>query len=181
MKHLSTSLVLLSSLGLAACSSMGSHGAYSQTALPAGVQVPAGHQVVLETVGMGQISYECRVKKDLPNEQEWWFVGPQAQLQTRSGAMIGRYWGPPATWEHSDGSKITATQVAVAPNGIGHLPLQLVKANPAMGMGAMQGVSYIQRVDTRGGVAPAMPCSSANLGDKQTVQYQADYIFWKPL
>ena len=34
-------------------------------------------------------------------------------------------------------TKLTATQVAVAPNGTGNIPLQLVKANPASGMGAV--------------------------------------------
>jgi hypothetical protein len=56
-----------------------------------------------------------------------------------------------------------------------------VKANPAMGMGAMQGVSHIQRVATKGGVAPAMACDMASMGAKQIVNYQADYIFWKPV
>ena len=78
-----------------------------------------------------------------------------------------------------DGSKVTATQVAVAPASSGNIPLQLVKANPAMGIGAMQGVAYIQRVDTRGGVAPSMLCSAANAGQKEVVKYQADYIFWR--
>ena len=62
---------------------------------------------------------------------------------------------------------------------MGNIPLQLVKANPAMGMGAMQGVSHIQRVKTQGGVAPAMACDATNMGSQQTVNYQADYIFWK--
>jgi Protein of unknown function (DUF3455) len=57
--------------------------------------------------------------------------------------------------------------------------LQLVKANPAMGMGAMQGVSYIQRVATVGGVAPKAACAQANEGAKQVVQYTADYIFYR--
>ena len=61
----------------------------------------------------------------------------------------------------------------------GNIPLQLVKANPAMGMGAMSGVTYTQRVATKGGVAPAMACGSTNVGAKQIVQYQADYIFYK--
>ncbi len=171
--------VCASVLGLTACSSMGPHPMYSQSALPAPVQVPAGHKVAIETVGIGQITYECRAKKDMASEHEWVFVGPDAKLQTRSGSVIGKYWGPPATWENNDGSKVTATQVAVAPAGMGNIPLQLVKANPAMGMGAMQGVTYIQRVATKGGVAPAMACSAANLGSKQVVPYQADYIFWK--
>ena len=72
-----------------------------------------------------------------------------------------------------------ATQLAVAPAGAGSIPLQLVKANPAMGMGAMQGVTYIQRVATQGGVAPAAACTATHAGQKQLVKYQADYIFWK--
>jgi hypothetical protein len=77
-----------------------------------------------------------------------------------------------------DGSRVTGAQVAVAPAMAGSIPYQLVKANPATGSGAMNGVSYIQRVETRGGVAPAMPCSAGNVGQKQMVQYQADYIFY---
>ncbi|MDI1274167.1 DUF3455 domain-containing protein, partial [Polaromonas sp.] len=80
-----------------------------------------------------------------------------------------------------DGSKLTATQLAVAPNMAGSIPLQLVKGNPAMGNGAMQGVTYIQRVATMGGVAPATPCAAGNLGARQVVKYQADYIFYKAM
>ena len=176
---LSLTALGLSVLGLSACSYMGSHSMHSQAELPSSVQVPAGHKVVMETVGIGQITYECRAKKDMATEHEWVFVGPDAKLQTRSGTVIGKYWGPPATWENNDGSKVTATQLAVSPAGPGNIPLQLVKANPATGMGAMQGVTYIQRVATKGGVAPSMACGASNLGSKQVVQYQADYIFWK--
>ncbi|MEG0883269.1 MAG: DUF3455 domain-containing protein, partial [Janthinobacterium sp.] len=93
--------------------------------------------------------------------------------------QVGTYVGPPATWANLDGSKVTATQVAVAPAGAGNIPYQLVKANPATGSGAMQGVSYIQRVATSGGVAPSSPCGTDTVGVKQWVPYQADYIFWK--
>ncbi|SFE05042.1 DUF3455 domain-containing protein [Paracidovorax konjaci] len=174
-------LAIAATLGLAACSHMGgaSMTSFSQSGLPAPVQVPAGHKVAMETVGKGDITYECRAKKDMPSDYEWVFVGPDAQLWDRKGTAVGRYWGPPATWENKDGSKVTATQVAVAPAGTGNIPLQLVKANPAMGAGAMQGVTYIQRVATQGGVAPAMACAAGNAGQKQVVKYQADYIFYK--
>ena len=152
---------------------------FDQTALPAPVQVPAGHKVAWETVGVGQITYECRARAGASDAFEWVFVGPDAKLMDRKGMQVGRYFGPPATWENKDGSKVTATQVAVAPAGAGNIPLQLVKANPAMGMGAMQGVTYIQRVATQGGVAPAAACAAGNVGQKQVVKYQADYIFWR--
>ena len=152
---------------------------YSQAALPATLRVPAGNKVALETVGVGEITYQCSAKKDMAGQFEWMFVGPEARLLDRSGKQIGKYYGPPATWEAMDGSKLTAMQLAVAPNIAGSLPLQLVKGNPAVGQGAMQGVTYIQRVHTQGGAAPAAPCTAANLSAKQIVRYQADYIFYK--
>ena len=165
---------------LAACGSMDSmKSMYSQAMLPAAVKVPAGNQVAMETVGVGEITYQCSPKKDMAGQFEWAFVGPDARLNDRSGKQVGKYYGPPATWESMDGSRLTATQVAVAPNGTDNIPMQLVKANPATGRGAMSGITYIQRVDTRGGVAPAMPCAADNVGAKQAVQYQADYIFYK--
>ncbi|MES2242147.1 MAG: DUF3455 domain-containing protein [Pseudomonadota bacterium] len=167
---------------VAACGSMNTMmPTYSQASLPAAVQVPAGNRVALETVGMGDITYQCSAKKDMAGQFEWVFVGPDAKLMDRSGKQVGKYYGPPATWEAMDGSKLTATQLAVAPNMAGSIPLQLVKGNPAMGSGAMQGVTYIQRVATVGGVAPATPCAAGNLGAQQIVKYQADYIFYKAM
>lgn len=151
--------------------------AASQDALPAAVQVPAGHKVASETVGTGEITYECRAKADAKDQMEWVFAGPKAVLKDRQGKQVGTYYGPPATWEAADGSKLTGTQVAVAPAGAGNLPYQLVKANPAMGAGAMTGVAYIQRTALKGGVAPQKPCTQA--GQRSQVSYQADYIFWK--
>ena len=165
---------------LSACASSPTMTTFSQSSLPDAVKVPAGHKVALESVGIGQITYECRAKKDAAGF-EWVFVGPDAKLMARDGKQIGKYFGPPATWESADGSKITGTQVAVSPAAAGNIPLQLVKANPAMGTGAMTGVSYIQRVDTRGGVAPSKACDAAMLSQQEIVKYQSDYIFWKAI
>ncbi len=175
--------VSASALLVSACGSMMGSSmtpVFSQVSLPPAVQVPAGHKVAMETTGVGQITYECRDKANAPGETEWVFVGPVATLNDRGGKQVGKYYGPPATWEAMDGSKLTGTQVAVAPSSPGSLPYQLVKANPAMGSGAMTGVTYIQRVALQGGVAPAgTPCNMAGKGLKQVVNYQADYIFWK--
>ncbi|KNC16033.1 MULTISPECIES: DUF3455 domain-containing protein [Pseudomonas] len=152
--------------------------AQAQMDLPAPVQVPAGNKVAMETVGKGEITYECRDKANAAGQTEWTFVGPKAVLDDRAGKQVGTYYGPPATWQSADGSKVTGTQVAVAPAGDGNLPYQLVKANPAEGKGAMQGVTYIQRTALKGGVAPTSACTTAQKGQKETVKYQADYIFW---
>jgi len=62
---LSLAGLCLSVFGLNACSSMSSHSMHSQADLPVAVQVPAGHKVAMETVSIGQITYECRAKKDM--------------------------------------------------------------------------------------------------------------------
>ena len=180
---------------LAACGSMPGSGSmpmaaspvavpFSQDALPDAVKVPSGHRVAWETVGVGEITYECRAKAGAADAFEWVFVGPKADLRSRQGQVVGGYWGPPATWAAQDGSSLTGAQLAVASAGSGNIPLQLVKANPAKladGKGDLQGVSYIQRVATRGGVAPAASCTGPMAGSRQVVTYQADYIFWKPV
>jgi hypothetical protein len=178
-------LTALAALMLSACAGMSAPSRpvatpFSQDSLPDAVKVPAGHRVTWETVGVGEITYECRAKTGAAGSFEWVFVGPQARLDSRTGQTLGSYFGPPATWAANDGSKVTGTQLAVAPGGAGNIPLQLVKANPAMGTGEMTGVAYIQRVATRGGVAPASECAAGSLGRKEVVKYQADYIFWKP-
>ena len=174
-------LIVLAVVGLAGCATQrgASMASFSQGTLPDAVKVPAGHSVAMEAVGAGDIAYECRAKKDMADQFEWVFAGPNAALRDRSGKQVGKYFGPPATWENMDGSSVTGAQVAVAMAGTGDIPLQLVKANPAKGGGAMQGVTYIQRVNTRGGVAPSSTCAASNLGQKQSVKYQADYIFWR--
>jgi hypothetical protein len=146
-------------------------------ALPAAVQVPAGNTMKLWTVGIGNITYACREKADAPGGYAWTFVAPVATLFDKDRKAVGKYYGGP-TWEADDGSKVTGKQIAVAPAGEGNIPLQLVQASPAEGKGAMQGVSYIQRLNTKGGVAPKTACDKAGVGMEQTVRYQADYVFY---
>jgi len=174
-------LTLLTLAGLGACANQALRPAFSQADLPDAVKAPAGHAVWMETAAAGDITYQCRAKKDMPGQFEWVFVGPDAGLKDRRGQLAARYFGPPATWESTDGSRLTGTQVAVASNGNTNITLQLVKANPAAGPGVMQGVSYIQRVATVGGIAPSAPCGAATEAATQRVPYQADYIFYRAM
>ncbi|MES2933855.1 MAG: DUF3455 domain-containing protein [Pseudomonadota bacterium] len=146
---------------------------------PAAVTVPAGNKMVMTALGAGDLSYECRAKANTPDAFEWAFTGPVATLYDSQKNAVGKYYAGP-TWESNDGSKVTGKQIAVSPaSKAGAIPLQLVQANPASGMGAMTGITYIQRLNTVGGAAAAEPCSAANAGAKQTVKYQADYVFYK--
>ena len=145
--------------------------------LPAAVQVPAGQKAAMTWTGTGMLTYECRAKADNAMMFEWAFAGPDAKLaDAKSMAPMGKYYGGP-TWEANDGAKVTGKQVAVAPAAAGNIPFQLVKAEG--GTGAMMDVTYIQRVNTKGGVAPSVPCDASSKGAKTTVPYSADYVFYK--
>ena len=148
---------------------------------PAAISVPAGNQLVMIAVGSGDLTYECRVKANSTVAYEWVFAGPNAVLSDKNGMILGKYYGGP-TWESNDGSKVTGKQIAIAPASATAIPLQLVKANAvpnAPAMGAMTDISYIQRLNTMGGIAPTDSCSIDNLGAKKLVKYQADYFFYK--
>jgi len=172
MRHnLSTAILACLPLSFAASAQM--------MDLPEPVRAPTGAQMVMKAVGVGELAYECRAKAGDAASFEWAFVGPTAKLMDSSMSKeVGKYYAGP-TWESTDGSKITGKQVAVAPAAPGNIPLQLVKAEPALGSGAMTGITYIQRVNTKGGVAPPDSCTASSVGTKKMVPYQADYVFYK--
>ena len=162
---------------LVACAVVPLSAAAQTMDVPDAVKAPSGHKAAMTLKGAGDLTYEC--KTNAAGAMEWTFAGPMATLtDTKTSQAVGKYYGGP-TWEAMDGSKVTGKQVAVAPAMAGSIPLQLVKADPAMGSGAMTGITYIQRVNTKGGVAPAEPCVAASAGKKQQVAYQADYVFFK--
>ena len=174
MKKLS---MIAAALALSACASAPMMMKVDNAALPEPVRVPAGQKLMMSTTGVGEITYECREKKDMAGAHEWAFVAPVATLYSGDKKTVGKYYAGP-TWEANDGSKVTGKQLAVSPAAPGNIPLQLVKTDPAMGAGAMTGVSYIQRLNTKGGVAPAMACDASSKGKRQQVAYEADYVFY---
>ena len=74
-----TTLAALAAVALSACAShMGAPAmSFSQASLPAVVQVPAGHQVAMETVGVGEITYECKPKATTAGAFEWCSSAPR--------------------------------------------------------------------------------------------------------
>jgi len=153
---------------------------FAQDRLDDQIQVPAGNVVALETTAVGLLNYECKANPAMGGNIGWVLASPQAELVDRTGKVVAKYSGPPATWTHTDGSSVVGMQIAVAPRpGSTNLALQLVKGTPATMPGAMQNITYIQRIKTKGGQDFSKACTQADVGDKLTLPYQADYIFWK--
>lgn len=166
---------------MAACSSVKPPPKmFDQDMLSEMIRVPAGNEVVLETTAVGVLNYECRANTPTAGMIGWTLASPKADLLDRTGKTVASYSGPPATWAHIDGSSVVGSQLATAPViGATNLPMQLSKGTPGMGAGLLQNVSYIQRIKTKGGLDFSKPCTQAEIGDKMTLPYQADYIFWK--
>lgn len=146
------------------------------TKIPAPVAAPAGHMAERQLVGRGMITYACKISAGMAG---WTLVGTEATLHNHQGTKVGRHYGPPATFRAEDGSIVTGKEIAASPlvTGSDNLPAQLWEANPATGLGMMRGVTYVQRLNVQGGVAPQRRCDPAE--EKQVVNYQATYIFYR--
>ena len=176
-------IVAGTALTMAACSSVKPPAKeYNQDRLVESIRVPAGNVVVLETTGVGVLNYECRANVAATGTIGWALATPKADLIDRTGKTVGTYSGPPATWMHADGSSVVGTQVAISPVvGSNNIALQLSKGTSSLTGGALRNISYIQRINTKGGQDISKPCTQVEIGNKLTLPYQADYIFWKAM
>jgi hypothetical protein len=175
---MSSTFSRLAAAGLvAACAGAGA--TVDNAALPAPVQVPPGHALRLWSIGKGEIRYACRQRAGAGGGYAWVSGASTARLYDVYLREIGWSFDGP-TWKSVDGSRVMGRALAAAPAGAGHLPLQLLRAAGASGQGTMSGVSYIQRLNTRGGGAPSEPCDARRVGRELRVGYEADFVFYGP-
>jgi hypothetical protein len=134
---------------------------------------PKGQELVLKAIGRGSQNYVCDQATG-----KWTFRDPTATLN-RHGRAIGIHYAGP-TWELFDGSRVTARAIVnvPAPNPTKDIPWLLLEATGHAGSGVLSTVDYIQRLHTRGGVAPnggtCNPATDQTVG----VPYTAVYRFF---
>ena len=112
-------------------------------------------------------------------EGAWTFSGPRATLSDIFGQPKWTHFAGP-TWQHRDGSSVVAAavgNVTVDPDSIPWLLLKATSTKPGKFGDAMVKTTYIQRLNTRGGLAPVGKCTEA--GEVTEVPYTADYVFWR--
>jgi hypothetical protein len=148
--------------------------------VPENLRAPDTEVVLLKALGKGRQIYACKAKADNQTQFEWVLARPQADLLNEQGTKIGKHYEGP-TWEATDGSKVIGQvqQRANAPQPDA-VPWLLLKAKTNLGTGTFGRVTYIQRVNTAGGVAPAGGCDQQHAGAEASVDYQADYYFYGP-
>jgi Protein of unknown function (DUF3455) len=127
--------------------------------------------------------YQC--ESDSHDHLAWQPREPIASL-ILDGDTVGRHyaglhWGhidyAKFQWEHADGSavqaRIVASAAAASPDDIPWLRLDVTSQT---GNGALYGVTAVQRINTRGGMARGS-CEKA--GSYLGVPFSADYVFWR--
>jgi len=173
---------LLVVMGLVAMTLVGGGSVRAQTSgeIPANLVVPGGQPLLLETVAQGVQIYLCQPTADNPSVYAWTLRAPEADLLNRRGERIGRHFAGP-TWEGNDGSQVVGEvrENANSPDPQA-IPWLLLQARSNQGTGIFSTVTYVQRLDTAGGRAPAAGCDQARAGQEQRVDYTATYAFYYP-
>ena len=170
------SLVSLTALGVCGCSVMGP----SPPEVPGVIKAPADQEVFLEALATGSQVYECVPKSGQAGGFEWAFRAPEAKLTSGLlGSDLGKHYGGP-TWEAPDGSRVLGEvkERAPAPDPSA-IPWLLLNARSTFGKGVFTQTRSIQRVGTKGGIAPTEACSVANANQFVRVPYTATYYFYR--
>src|SRR5262245_21254603 len=146
--------------------------AVARAVVPDAIAAP-GEALVATFHAEGAQVYEC--KADASGKLAWQFREPIATLLV-DGKTAGRHYAGP-TWELADGSAVVAKVAGRAPGATANdIPLLKLEVTAQRGTGRLTGVTTIQRLNTKGGVAEG-PCGSA--GVFLSVSYSADYAFLK--
>jgi len=136
------------------------------------------------TVPTGQVPYRKARAKGIQiypcnADRTFGSAHPEAILVTDQGEIIHHFKGP--TWEAADGSFVVGTVMKKTPApDPDAIPWLLLSSQPGgTENGLLSNVSFIQRVYTRFGNAPANGCNP-NESAETPVFYEAEYYFYVP-
>ena len=137
---------------------------------------PKGNHLAFFHDALGVQIYSCQ---STPQGFAFTFVAPEADLFDRRGNVVIKHFGGP-TWQSvADGSAVVATLVAKFtddPNSIAEL---LLIASAHQGTGIMDDITFVQRLETVGGLAPTTGCDADHIGEVVRVPYTATYFFYR--
>jgi hypothetical protein len=136
-----------------------------------GVQVPAGNKLAFRLYAVGTQNYRW-------NGTAWTFIEPVATLyaDVNYHVKVGIHYAGP-TWEGNIGGKVTATRVAGCTPDATAIPWLLLQTTANNPPGILNQVTYIQRVNTKGGLAPTAP--GVSVGAVAEVSYSTEYYFYQ--
>jgi uncharacterized protein DUF3455 len=133
------------------------------------IEAPAGNKLAFRVYAVGVQRYRW-------NGASWDFVEPVATLyaDAKYDVKVGIHYAGP-TWESILGGKVVATRVDGCSPDPASIPWLLLRATSADGV--LGWVTYIQRLNTKGGLAPIAP--GASTGVMAEIPYTAEYYFYR--
>jgi hypothetical protein len=147
----------------------------AESRVPKTLLPPQGEVLILHLSGKGKQIYTCQSAGGV---YAWKLKAPDAKLFRQNGELAGRHFAGP-TWEASDGSRITGKLVASSPSPDSNsIPWLLLSVPSHDGAGIMSRVQSVQRLETKGGMAPGTGCSAPNENHETRVSYEATYYFY---
>jgi hypothetical protein len=139
------------------------------------LQIPEGSNVSFHVFGVGVQIYRW-------DGVTWKFSNPEANLYADAGqnALVGTHFSAPGAnpnWLTVSGSRVIGTVVdKCTPNANAIAWVKLSADNS--GTGVFNHTTFIQRLNTVGGLAPTAPGSF--VGQEARSPYTADYFFYRP-
>jgi hypothetical protein len=140
------------------------------------LEPPSGNALAFHLDATGVQIYAC---KAVSTGYDWVFQGPEANLYGEAGELQGTHFAGP-TWKSIDGSAVVAAKIGEDTPDATAIPWLLLEARSNTGSGRMARVSYIQRLETVGGLRPTSGCDAEHAGAVARVPYEAVYYFYKP-
>ena len=145
--------------------------------IPQQLQPPAGEQLLLQVHATGDQVYTCTSDG---SQFAWTLKAPDARLFDKDGKPFGKHFVGPS-WEANDGSRVNGKAVANSPSpDANSIPWLLVTIVSHDGSGVLSRVTTVQRLNTKGGKAPASGCDASHVSQEVRVPYSADYRFYTP-
>ncbi|HET6410976.1 MAG TPA: DUF3455 domain-containing protein [Anaeromyxobacter sp.] len=172
---MSLSVVAATLLLLSAVAEPDDEGSSCGRELPPSLAVPPGNDLAFALEAEGVQIYSCKARDA---SYGWEFQAPEARLSTPRGQGAGRHYAGP-TWELTDGSKVVGEKVEAVTPDPAAIPWLLLRAASYAGAGRMEEVTFVQRIETRGGNAPSDGCDLAHAGAVARVPYHAVYCFYR--
>jgi Protein of unknown function (DUF3455) len=139
------------------------------------INAPTEVEPVLELAATGVQIFRCESDKD---GDHWAFRLPEAELHDAHGQLVGHH-GANYSFEHVDGSRLIGTIVGYDSAPGGNALRWLLLRTQSYGQGEFDKITYVQRVETAGGMPPSQ-CLAEQVGQLLRVPFSAKFIFYRP-
>jgi hypothetical protein len=139
------------------------------------IKAPEDQMPVLRYAARGVQVFRCEQHN---GAWGWWFRLPEAELTDATGTVVARH-GADFSFEHTDGSRLIGKIVASDSAPRAEDLRWLLLSTRSFGQGTFTGITYVQRVNTSGGVPPAQ-CEPKQSNQLLRVGFSAEFVFYRP-